>query len=265
MTLQSSGQITLNNINTELFRPSNTQIDLNDTNVRNLTRKPAGQIAASDAYGKKWQCDFSFVKEGTFLFGSNNYNLGNQYVGWASPTRQSLIFLSQNAWPTGYFNQTMTPTPVYNNSFRLANGTFLDSFYSLFADRDRTMLSDYNSTYFDNITITHSPFAAGRYWLFSIDNLLNKNLPYFKAQTTVNNYNVTVPSGGVLTVMLYGTGAPSATLTTADMTKAGSTVPIYFRNFSMWYYRNLTSLNVVKTLTWANGSTDQSIIAYVWR
>lgn len=54
MTLQSSGQISANNINVELGKSGTAQISLNDTDARVLAGKPTSgsQISFSDFYGK---------------------------------------------------------------------------------------------------------------------------------------------------------------------------------------------------------------------
>ena len=52
MTLPSSGQISLNQVNTELGLTATAQITLNDSAVRTLFGKASGQISMSDGYGK---------------------------------------------------------------------------------------------------------------------------------------------------------------------------------------------------------------------
>lgn len=52
MTLQSSGAISLGNVNTELGRSSTAAISLGETAVRNLAGVSSGAIALSNLYGK---------------------------------------------------------------------------------------------------------------------------------------------------------------------------------------------------------------------
>jgi hypothetical protein len=52
MTLQSSGAISLGNVNTELGRSSTATISLGETAVRNLAGVSSGAIALSNLYGK---------------------------------------------------------------------------------------------------------------------------------------------------------------------------------------------------------------------
>lgn len=52
MTLQSSGAISLANVNVELGRSSTTTITMNETVVRNLAGIASGAISMSDFYGK---------------------------------------------------------------------------------------------------------------------------------------------------------------------------------------------------------------------
>lgn len=52
MTLQSSGAISLANVNVELGRSSTAQISMNESAVRSLAGVPSGAIKMSDFYGK---------------------------------------------------------------------------------------------------------------------------------------------------------------------------------------------------------------------
>jgi len=59
MTLQSSGAISLANVNVELGLGSTTTISLNQTSVRTLAGKASGTISMSDLYGKSASGTFS--------------------------------------------------------------------------------------------------------------------------------------------------------------------------------------------------------------
>lgn len=65
MALQTSGAISLSDINVELKLSATATISLNDSAVRGLFGKPSGVISLSDGYGKSsvWVLDF----------GTNNY------------------------------------------------------------------------------------------------------------------------------------------------------------------------------------------------
>jgi len=52
MALQTSGQISLNDVNVELGNSGTSQIDMNSSAVRGLLERPSGQISLSDGYGK---------------------------------------------------------------------------------------------------------------------------------------------------------------------------------------------------------------------
>jgi hypothetical protein len=61
MTLQSSGAISLGNVNTELGRSSTAAISLGETAVRTLAGVSSGAIALSNLYGKS---NVSFTPDG---------------------------------------------------------------------------------------------------------------------------------------------------------------------------------------------------------
>lgn len=67
MTLQSSGAISLANVNTELGRSSTANISLGETAVRNLAGVASGQISLSNLYGKS---NVSFSPDGGTTAGS---------------------------------------------------------------------------------------------------------------------------------------------------------------------------------------------------
>jgi hypothetical protein len=54
MTFQSSGPISLGDVNVELGNSNNLPINLGEVNVRGLLGKLSGAISLSDAYGKSF-------------------------------------------------------------------------------------------------------------------------------------------------------------------------------------------------------------------
>jgi hypothetical protein len=61
MTLQSSGSISLSDINVELGNSSTQIISLNDSSVRTLLNIPSGTISLSDAYGKSNRSQINYI------------------------------------------------------------------------------------------------------------------------------------------------------------------------------------------------------------
>jgi hypothetical protein len=61
MTLQSSGSISLSDINVELRNSSTQIISLNDSSVRTLLNVPSGTISLSDAYGKSNRVQINYI------------------------------------------------------------------------------------------------------------------------------------------------------------------------------------------------------------
>lgn len=70
MTLQSSGAISLGNVNTELGRSSTATISLGETAVRTLAGVSSGAIALSNLYGKS---NVSFSPDGGTSAGAPVY------------------------------------------------------------------------------------------------------------------------------------------------------------------------------------------------
>lgn len=63
MALQSSGQISLNDVNVELGNSGTAQIDMNSSDVRGLFEISSGEIEMADGYGKS----DAFVPQGTHI------------------------------------------------------------------------------------------------------------------------------------------------------------------------------------------------------
>lgn len=80
MALPSSGEITLDNLNTHLKRASGTPISMNDSQVRALAARTSGAISMSDLHGK-WAGSRITVGAGTStMYGTAFY--GYKAAGW---------------------------------------------------------------------------------------------------------------------------------------------------------------------------------------
>lgn len=84
MALQTSGAISLSDINVELKLSAAATISLNDSAVRGLFGKASGVISLSDGYGKS----ASFVKTLTIAANTQNYNIRSAAIaaGWDEVT-----------------------------------------------------------------------------------------------------------------------------------------------------------------------------------
>lgn len=80
MTIQSSGAISINNINTELGSASGTPRFLGDTSSRNLAGVPSGAISLSNFYGKSNVQEVIFDNSGGALGNWQDQNLWNKLV-----------------------------------------------------------------------------------------------------------------------------------------------------------------------------------------
>lgn len=80
MTLQSSGAISINNINTELGSASGTPRSLGDSSSRNLAGVPSGPISLSNFYGKSNVQEVIFDNSGGAWGNWQDQNLWNIFV-----------------------------------------------------------------------------------------------------------------------------------------------------------------------------------------
>ncbi|WP_347506206.1 hypothetical protein [Pseudomonas anguilliseptica] len=109
MALQTSGLISLSDVNVELGRAANAPISLDEAAVRNLAGKPTGVISLSDLYGKA----FTFIAN---VAGGTNVNLrtaanaagydGRQFVELtltttATSNSTAIPALDLGTWPAG--------------------------------------------------------------------------------------------------------------------------------------------------------------------
>lgn len=150
MTLQSSGAISLGNVNTELGRSSTATISLGETAVRALAGVSSGAIALSNLYGKS---NVTFTPSGGASAGAaqNLYDFAS-YPGTATVT----ISCSQSAVWTWTRSGSTTGSATVSSGGSNTSITF--------------NLNAVNNT-FRSSTFTVSATAGGvtRYWVVQLD------------------------------------------------------------------------------------------------
>lgn len=125
MTLQSSGAISLGNVNTELGRSSTATISLGETAVRTLAGVSSGAIALSNLYGKSNAPAVSFSPDGGTSAGA-----AVTLSDWASGGMTASVTISCSTdavWSYTRSGSFGTPTTGSNTatsrSFTLTNTT----------------------------------------------------------------------------------------------------------------------------------------------
>lgn len=112
MALPSSGELSLDGINTHLRRASGAAFSLNDAQARGLAGKPSGGISVSDFYGK-WagshmQCWNQ--PDGSVGF---SYNAAGQYIGQFAGC--DMAFITWNGtllWMRTHDGQSAKPSSI---------------------------------------------------------------------------------------------------------------------------------------------------------
>jgi hypothetical protein len=77
MALQSSGPISISDVNVEIRKSSTAQLDLNNSDVRLTFEVPSGQISLSNGYGKCFCNGYDIIydnDDGTVQFSANECN-----------------------------------------------------------------------------------------------------------------------------------------------------------------------------------------------
>jgi hypothetical protein len=132
MTLQSSGAISLSQVNIELSKSANAVISVNDANVRALFGKASGGISLSDGYGKSnsgvfgFNPDLPWVDAGGALYsGGNGAGSGSFYintdgtlsfgVSYVTPPTSGIGSLFSARFVT---TTTMAMWKVFDNTYR---------------------------------------------------------------------------------------------------------------------------------------------------
>jgi hypothetical protein len=128
MALQSSGTISLSQVNVELGLSATAVISLNDAAVRALFQVGAGGIALSNGYGKSNVFTANIVISGNV----DRYNLRNAVValGW-NPSEKANVSVVINSGVYIYSSTTATPAfitgtfPAGSNISIINNGTIV--------------------------------------------------------------------------------------------------------------------------------------------
>lgn len=111
MTLQSSGAISINNINTELGSASGTPRSLGDTSSRNLAGVPSGAISLSNFYGKSNELvldfgtnamtDVNLRAYADFWGYTNHAKVICKFAGNIDASATSVPAIEVGSWPAG--------------------------------------------------------------------------------------------------------------------------------------------------------------------
>jgi hypothetical protein len=132
MTLQSSGTISMSNLNTEMGYSATAQVSLNDPVMRTLAGVPSGAISLSDFYGKT----SGFTYNVTISANTTNYNMKAAAItaGWNQTVKLTMsvtinagvyVYSTSTgtyAFDTGSTFPTGTTLSLVNNGVILGNG-----------------------------------------------------------------------------------------------------------------------------------------------
>lgn len=123
MALQTSGQISLNDVNVEIGNSGTSQIDMNSSAVRGLLERPSGQISLSDGYGK------SSVFVFTISSNTQEANLSTlaTAAGWdgsaeVEATVASGVYLWSNSTSTAGLTVNIAGATITNNGYIIGKG-----------------------------------------------------------------------------------------------------------------------------------------------
>lgn len=208
---------------------------------------------------------FSYITEAD-LGQAGSHNLGSLSTGSEYSIRSHLMFTAGTWYPTGTVNQTFNiggVNSVYNKSYRLAAGTYIDGTFASYNNRDFLVFGpNVPIGTSSSVTLTNSVDGAsftGRYWWYVLNNLVYNTGPIYTtyvAGTSINN--ISIPFGGFLTFMTAGGSGLTANIGTSYGTQA-ATSDFWWKTF---VYQNVSGVTETQNLSVAGASY---IFAYVWR
>lgn len=112
MPLQSSGQISLNDIHLELGGTSGTQVSMNDSDVRGLISRASGaQMAMNEWYGASASTALASGTGTTGVYARGYYNPG--FWGYQAPTGTGSLSLTNGSFAAA-FGSGCTDVSIYN-------------------------------------------------------------------------------------------------------------------------------------------------------
>lgn len=232
MTLQSSGQISMYNLNVELDRSGTTGITLNDSDVRSLANTPSGQISLSNFYGKSnvgnnWS---TVVSTALTLKGVTTDSAGNwtststtgyapystdNGVSWVTTLRPTTVATWGCAYLAGGFlsNQDGNTRVIRTTSVSVGGGTIYNSGQSL-------RNSQSNDGYFIQGANNGVTYASSNGTTYVTQPAIGANSAYNGIYVAA--LNRTVALGAVAGQSKYRNGVPSSAAWTGSCTGLGT-------------------------------------------
>ncbi len=117
MALQSSGQISLNDVNVELGNSGTAQIDMNSSDVRDLFEISSGEIEMSDGYGKSdaFVPSYTHIQRGGSNGATGTVSLTNTQAGDFAIALCGSLTTGDNTLISGFTSlQTVTSNTQWN-------------------------------------------------------------------------------------------------------------------------------------------------------
>ena len=108
MALQSSGAISLNNVNVELGNSGSANINMNSTAVRTLLERPTGSISMSHAYGKSDAAELTYNASYQDTVNRWPYTFSGVNIGAAASDRFVIICCTSDRQAAGQNTSSCT-------------------------------------------------------------------------------------------------------------------------------------------------------------